>query len=143
MATVKTVATHATTGAMTTTEVTTSAAVSSPGAMAYVVHPVTGMRHIPAVWLDGFRPSGFRLATVRKIVAWHGERSLTPPDERAGYCPCCLRRVQPAQATRRVYREACASGPIDVWLSHCPTCGAALHAEVIEPGEVLEPHRAA
>ena len=47
------------------------------------------------------------------------------------YCPVCLRRVRPAQAHRRPHREACASGPLDVSLLCCPTCGLTLAAQPV------------
>ena len=47
--------------------------------MVFVFHPGTGVRRIPARWLEGFRPSGFREATAAQVVAWHLERGLEPP----------------------------------------------------------------
>jgi len=106
--------------------------------MAYVAHPATGVHRIPDAWLDGFQPSGFRLATAAQIVEWHNERGLDPPEAGGVYCPACLRRVPAAAAERRPHREACASGPLLVWLFHCPTCGTALAAEVVEITEAAD-----
>jgi hypothetical protein len=100
--------------------------------MAYMAHPAAGVHRIPDVWLDGFAPSGFRLATARQVAAWHAERGLEPPDPDGEYCPSCLKRVPAAAAERRLHREVCASGPLLVWLFHCPACDTAIAAEVVE-----------
>ena len=47
--------------------------------MVFVAHPVAGVHRVPAEWLDGFRPSGFREATPAEIIRWHIERDLEPP----------------------------------------------------------------
>jgi hypothetical protein len=105
--------------------------------MVYVAHPATGVHRIPDDWLDGFAPSGFRLATIGEIAAWHAERGLGAPPassevDEGIYCPCCLRRIPTANTDRREHREACASGPLAVWVHHCAACGAALAVEVAE-----------
>ena len=41
-------------------------------------------------------------------------------------------RVPPERAERRLHREPCASVALEVCLYHCPTCGTALAAEVLE-----------
>ena len=46
--------------------------------MVFVAHAATGVHRIPAEWLDGFRPSGFRRATAAEIVSWYEERGLEP-----------------------------------------------------------------
>ena len=46
----------------------------------FVTHRMTGVRRIPALWLDGFSPSGFRLATPDEIREGHDERGLRPPE---------------------------------------------------------------
>ena len=98
--------------------------------MVYVAHPATGVRRIPDEWLDGFTPSGFRLATVREVAAWHAERGLEAPVAEGHFCPSCLRRVPQDAAERRLHREVCASGPLEVWLFHCPGCGMALAVDL-------------
>ena len=100
--------------------------------MAFMTHPAAGVHRIPYTWLDGFAPSGFRLATAREISGWHDERGLVPPPAEGGYCPSCLQRVPPDRAERRLHREPCASGALTVRLYHCPACGTALAAEVLE-----------
>jgi len=104
--------------------------------MVYVTHRATGVRRIPAAWLDGFAPSGFRLATAGEVAAWHGARGLDPPPPEGPHCPVCARRVPAGAAERRLHREACASGALEVWLHHCPACGAALAAEVAEAADI-------
>jgi hypothetical protein len=52
------------------------------------------------------------------------------------YCPHCLHRVAMDEARRQAHHEACRSGPLDVSLLRCPTCGLVLHAEVLH-AEVL------
>ena len=99
--------------------------------MVYVAHPAAGVHRIPDEWMDGFAPSGFRLATVGEVAAWHAERGLEPPAEEGHYCPSCLTRVPHSEAERRLHREVCASGQLDVWLFHCRGCGTALAAELI------------
>ena len=47
--------------------------------MVFVAHPVAGVHRVPAEWLDGFIPSGFREATPAEIMRWHDERDLEPP----------------------------------------------------------------
>ena len=101
--------------------------------MVYITHARgrTGVHRIPDEWLEGFRPSGFRLATAAEVTAWHAERGLDPPEATGVYCPSCLRQVPVGAAERHVHREACASGPLLVWLSSCPACGTVLAAEVV------------
>ena len=71
--------------------------------MVYVTHPQTGVRRIPVAWLDGFAPSGFRLATAREIAAWHAAHGLEAPPLEAlagAPCPACQRRARPGAAGR-------------------------------------------
>ena len=95
-----------------------------------MAHSAAGVHRIPDEWLDGFTPSGFRLATVPEVAAWHAERGLRPPAVGDHYCPSCLRRIAHGAAERRLHVEACASGPLEMWLYHCPECGTALAAEL-------------
>jgi hypothetical protein len=46
----------------------------------FVSHPVAGVHRIPAVWFDGYAPSGFHPATAAEVRQWHEERGLTFPD---------------------------------------------------------------
>lgn len=60
---------------MTQTTVTRAPAPPRPPApteMAYIVHPRTGVRRIPAAWVDGWiaGESQFRLATAQEIAAY-------------------------------------------------------------------------
>ena len=47
--------------------------------LVFVSHPVAGVHRIPEAWLDGYAPSGFRLATQSEIRRWHADRDLDPP----------------------------------------------------------------
>jgi hypothetical protein len=47
--------------------------------LVFVAHRVAGIHRIPAAWLDGYMPSGFRMATAAEIAFWHEERGLDPP----------------------------------------------------------------
>ena len=47
--------------------------------LVFVSHPMAGVHRIPATWLDGYAPSGFRLASAAQIRRWHDERGLAPP----------------------------------------------------------------
>jgi hypothetical protein len=49
--------------------------------LVFVSHPVAGIHRVPAAWLDGLFPSGYRLATVAEITFWHEERGLDAPAE--------------------------------------------------------------
>ena len=106
--------------------------------MVYVAHPAAGVHRIPDEWLDGFGPSGFRLATALEIAAWHGARGLDALAPDGAYCPGCLHRVPAGTTERRRHRERCASGDLDVWLHHCRACGTALAAEITETTETSE-----
>jgi hypothetical protein len=48
-------------------------------AMVFVSHRMTGVHRIPAAWLDGYAPSGFRPATAAQIRLWYEERGLDLP----------------------------------------------------------------
>lgn len=52
--------------------------------LVFVSHPVAGIHRVPAAWLDGLFPSGYRLATAAEIVLWHVERDLEVPADLAG-----------------------------------------------------------
>ena len=58
-----------------------SRGVVTGGALVFVSHRVAGVHRIPAAWLDGYVPSGFRPATPAEIRRWHEERGLEPPRE--------------------------------------------------------------
>ena len=45
----------------------------------FVAHRATGVRVIPAGWLDAWRPSGFREATPSEVLGWYDERGQEPP----------------------------------------------------------------
>jgi hypothetical protein len=47
--------------------------------MMFVSHPVAGVHRVPANWMDGLWPSGFREATPAEVVRWHEDRDLDPP----------------------------------------------------------------
>jgi hypothetical protein len=49
--------------------------------LVFVSHPVAGVHRVPAAWLDGLFPSGYRLATPAEIKLWHEERGLDAPAE--------------------------------------------------------------
>jgi hypothetical protein len=51
--------------------------------LVFVSHPVAGIHRVPAAWLDGLFPSGYRLATPAEIKFWHEERGLDVPAESA------------------------------------------------------------
>jgi hypothetical protein len=51
------------------------------GSKVFVAHRATGVRLIPAEWLDAWRPSGFREATPAEVVGWYDEREIDPPAE--------------------------------------------------------------
>src|SRR5688500_6095748 len=92
--------------------------------MVFVTHAVAGIHRIPAEWLDGYTPSGFRLAAPAEIVAWHAERGLVAPHrEGTLFCAYCIRRVPPRETRQRVLCETCASGTVDVRLYSCAACG--------------------
>ena len=101
------------------------------GSAVFVAHAVAGVHRIPAAWLDGYAPSGFRLAAPAEIATWHADRGLTPPQpEGRLFCAQCLRGVGLGATRQRVVHEACASGTVDVRLYSCATCGLDLAAEV-------------
>ncbi len=50
-------------------------------AKVFIAHRATGVRVIPAGWLDAWRPSGFREATPSEVLGWYEERGLEPPSE--------------------------------------------------------------
>ena len=47
----------------------------------FVAHRATGVRLVPAGWLDAWRPSGFREATPAEVLWWYDERGLEAPSE--------------------------------------------------------------
>ena len=49
------------------------------GSKVFVAHRATGVRLIPAEWLDAWRPSGFREATPTEVLEWYEERETDPP----------------------------------------------------------------
>lgn len=49
------------------------------------------------------------------------------------FCPVCLRSVNNTDAERRIHRETCHTGEMEVSLLHCPACGVVLAAEVEAP----------
>ena len=52
--------------------------------LVFVSHPIAGIHRVPAAWLDGLFPSGYRLATAAEIKFWHEERGLDAPAESEG-----------------------------------------------------------
>ena len=110
---------------------------TAEGSVVFVTHAVAGVHRIPAAWMDGYGPSGFRLAAPVEIEAWHAERGLTPPHpEGRLFCAQCLRGVSLDATRQRVLHEPCASGTVDVRLYSCATCGLDLAAEVqAEPAD--------
>ncbi len=114
--------------------------------MVFVTHAVAGIHRIPVEWLDGYGPSGFRLAAPGEIAAWHAERGLNPPRREASlFCAHCIRRVLLCDTRQRVLHEACDSGVVDVRLYSCVACGLDLAAEVGSDaagwGDSPAPHR--
>ncbi len=53
----------------------------------FVYHRNAGVHRVPAAWLDGFMPSGFRPATAVEVARWHEERDLDPPADTALTAP--------------------------------------------------------
>ncbi|HEU5317481.1 MAG TPA: hypothetical protein VFX49_15320 [Chloroflexota bacterium] len=99
--------------------------------MVFVAHAVAGVHRIPGEWLDGYRPSGFRLAAPTEIEAWHEERGLLAPRANAVlFCAQCIRSVGLAEARERVFHEECDSGEVDIRLYSCAACGLDLAAEI-------------
>lgn len=47
----------------------------------FVAHRATGVRLVPAAWLEAWRPSGFREATPAEVMNWYDERGLDAPSE--------------------------------------------------------------
>lgn len=78
----------------------------------FVAHRATGVRLVPAEWLDGWRPSGFREASPAEIWAWYAEREIDPPaDERD--------------------KAACAAyAAAQLWQNAAPPAAAQLHIEL-------------
>ena len=52
--------------------------------LVFVSHPVAGVHRIPQAWLDGYSPSGFRLATPDEIRRWYEARGVAAPDPSRG-----------------------------------------------------------
>ena len=98
--------------------------------MVYVAHPAAGVHRISDEWLEGSAASGFGLATVPEVAARHPERGLCSAAAGDHYCPSCMRRIAHDAAERKLHVEACASGPLEMWLYHCPACKTALAAEL-------------
>jgi hypothetical protein len=47
----------------------------------FVAHRATGVRLVPAGWLEAWRPSGFREATPAEVMEWYDERGIDAPSE--------------------------------------------------------------